>query len=72
MRCCCAYSDVEADQKKMTIKQLLAPKKKIGKSPAEGYPDGATSLYNKVNITEFLKAENHIELLSNASEVCQF
>lgn len=36
---------------------------------AEGYDDGATVLYNRCSLTDFLKASNPVDFLSKASEV---
>lgn len=39
---------------------------------AEGYEDGATVLYKRFTLTEFLKASNPVDFLAKANEVCVF
>ncbi|XP_068236867.1 pre-rRNA 2'-O-ribose RNA methyltransferase FTSJ3 [Palaemon carinicauda] len=39
------------------------------KPKAEGYPEGATILFNKVPVSEFIHASNYVEVLQTASEL---
>uniref|UniRef100_A0A6J0T2S0 pre-rRNA processing protein FTSJ3 n=1 Tax=Pogona vitticeps TaxID=103695 RepID=A0A6J0T2S0_9SAUR len=58
-----AFKEVEVQAKSVT--QLVTQKK----PKAEGYEDGATVLYNRCMLTDFLKASNPVDFLANASEI---
>lgn len=46
---------------------LLKPHKTLPK--AEGYPEGATTLYNRVRVSQFIHSSNFAEVLQEASEL---
>ncbi|KAJ7313619.1 hypothetical protein JRQ81_005165 [Phrynocephalus forsythii] len=58
-----AFKEVEVQAKSVT--QLVSQKK----PKAEGYEDGATVLYNRCTLTDFLKASNPVDFLAHASEI---
>ncbi|XP_070623070.1 pre-rRNA 2'-O-ribose RNA methyltransferase FTSJ3 [Erythrolamprus reginae] len=58
-----AFKEVEVEAKSVT--ELVTKRK----PKAEGYEDGATILYNRCNLTDFLKASNPVDFLSKASEI---
>lgn len=39
------------------------------KTKAEGYPEGATVLYNRIPVSEFIQASNYVEVLQTATEL---
>ncbi|KAF7239199.1 pre-rRNA 2'-O-ribose RNA methyltransferase FTSJ3 [Varanus komodoensis] len=58
-----AFKEVEVQAKSVT--ELVSQKK----PKAEGYEDGATVLYNRCKLTDFLKASNPVDFLAKASEI---
>ncbi|KAG8140030.1 hypothetical protein E2320_002758 [Naja naja] len=58
-----AFKEVEVEAKSVT--ELVTKKK----PKAEGYEDGATILYNRCSLTDFLKASNPVDFLAKASEI---
>ncbi|XP_015284589.1 PREDICTED: pre-rRNA processing protein FTSJ3 [Gekko japonicus] len=58
-----AFKEVEVQAK--SVSELVSQKK----PKAEGYEDGATVLYNRCTLTDFLKAPNPVDFLSKASEI---
>ncbi|XP_048373787.1 pre-rRNA 2'-O-ribose RNA methyltransferase FTSJ3 [Sphaerodactylus townsendi] len=58
-----AFKEVEVQAK--SVSELVLQKK----AKAEGYEDGATILYNRYTLTDFLKAANPVDFLSKASEI---
>nr|XP_056720617.1 pre-rRNA 2'-O-ribose RNA methyltransferase FTSJ3 [Euleptes europaea] len=58
-----AFKEVEVQAK--SVSELVSQKK----PKAEGYEDGATILYNRYTLTDFLKAPNPVDFLSKASEI---
>ncbi|XP_060112102.1 pre-rRNA 2'-O-ribose RNA methyltransferase FTSJ3 [Heteronotia binoei] len=58
-----AFKEVEVQAK--SVSELVSQKK----PKAEGYEDGATVLYNRCTLTDFLKASNPVDFLSKASEI---
>ncbi|XP_042332838.1 pre-rRNA 2'-O-ribose RNA methyltransferase FTSJ3 [Sceloporus undulatus] len=58
-----AFKEVEVQAKSVT--ELVSQKK----PKAEGYEDGATILYKRCTLTDFLKASNPVDFLSKASEI---
>ncbi|XP_054851625.1 pre-rRNA 2'-O-ribose RNA methyltransferase FTSJ3 [Eublepharis macularius] len=58
-----AFKEVEVQAK--SVSELVTKKK----PKAEGYEDGATVLYNRCTLTDFLKASNPVDFLSKASEI---
>ncbi|XP_066483738.1 pre-rRNA 2'-O-ribose RNA methyltransferase FTSJ3 [Tiliqua scincoides] len=59
-----AFKEVEVQAK--SVSELVSQKKK---PKAEGYEDGATVLYNRYTLTEFLRASNPVDFLSKANEI---
>ncbi|KAL7977141.1 hypothetical protein Chor_009090 [Crotalus horridus] len=58
-----AFKEVEVQAKSVT--ELVSKRK----PKAEGYEDGATILYNRCSLTDFLKASNPVDFLAKASEI---
>uniref|UniRef100_T1DL74 pre-rRNA processing protein FTSJ3 n=1 Tax=Crotalus horridus TaxID=35024 RepID=T1DL74_CROHD len=58
-----AFKEVEVQAKSVT--ELVSKRK----PKAEGYEDGATVLYNRCSLTDFLKASNPVDFLAKASEI---
>uniref|UniRef100_A0A803T0S3 FtsJ RNA 2'-O-methyltransferase 3 n=1 Tax=Anolis carolinensis TaxID=28377 RepID=A0A803T0S3_ANOCA len=58
-----AFKEVEVQAKSVT--ELVSQKK----PKAEGYEDGATVLYKRCTLTDFLKAANPVDFLAKASEI---
>uniref|UniRef100_A0A8D0L8L9 pre-rRNA processing protein FTSJ3 n=1 Tax=Sphenodon punctatus TaxID=8508 RepID=A0A8D0L8L9_SPHPU len=58
-----AFKEVEIPAK--TVSELVSRKK----PKAEGYEDGAMTMYYRFTLTEFLKAPNPVDFLSKASEI---
>ncbi|KAG8003718.1 pre-rRNA processing protein FTSJ3 [Nibea albiflora] len=58
-----AFKEVEVQVK--TVRELIPVKK----PKAEGYKDGDLTLYHSFTVTAFLKADNAIDFLGNASEI---
>ncbi|XP_077169990.1 pre-rRNA 2'-O-ribose RNA methyltransferase FTSJ3 [Paroedura picta] len=58
-----AFKEVEVQAK--SVSELVSQKK----PKAEGYEDGATVLYSRCTLTDFLKASNPVDFLSKASEI---
>ncbi|XP_007429240.1 pre-rRNA processing protein FTSJ3 [Python bivittatus] len=58
-----AFKEVEVQAK--SVSELVSQKK----PKAEGYEDGATVLYNRCTLTDFLKASNPVDFLAKASEI---
>ncbi|KAJ6658210.1 hypothetical protein lerEdw1_001477 [Lerista edwardsae] len=59
-----AFKEVEVQTK--SVSELVFQKKK---PKAEGYEDGATVLYKRFTLTEFLKASNPVDFLAKANEI---
>ncbi|XP_023225547.1 pre-rRNA processing protein FTSJ3-like [Centruroides sculpturatus] len=59
------FEEVEAEPK--AFLNVLHPEKQNKK--AEGYPEGDYTLYNKLKASEFIKSNNHIELLGKYNEI---
>ncbi|XP_062994818.1 pre-rRNA 2'-O-ribose RNA methyltransferase FTSJ3 [Elgaria multicarinata webbii] len=58
-----AFKEVEVQAKSVT--ELVSQKK----PKAEGYEDGATVLYNRCTLTDFLKASNPVDFLAKTNEI---
>ncbi|XP_063156791.1 pre-rRNA 2'-O-ribose RNA methyltransferase FTSJ3 [Candoia aspera] len=58
-----AFKEVEVQAK--SVSELVSQKK----PKAEGYEDGATVLYNRCTLADFLKASNPVDFLAKASEI---
>ncbi|XP_013924548.1 PREDICTED: pre-rRNA processing protein FTSJ3 [Thamnophis sirtalis] len=58
-----AFKEVEVQAK--SVSELVTKRK----PKAEGYEDGATILYNRCSLTDFLKSSNPVDFLAKASEI---
>ncbi|CAG9864258.1 unnamed protein product [Phyllotreta striolata] len=62
------YVFEELDLESKNKLNVLHPEKQK-KAKAEGYPENNYTLYTKLNVSDFVKHENGIEALQNASEI---
>ncbi|XP_054167435.1 pre-rRNA 2'-O-ribose RNA methyltransferase FTSJ3-like [Oppia nitens] len=65
------FEDIEKteDNEKKLKLNLLKPSTKLKKAKAEGYSDGDYTMYHKLNASDFISSVNHIQLLSDCSEI---
>lgn len=59
------FSDVDTGE----VAKLNPAHPEKQKPKAEGYPENDYTLYHRVSVMEFLKCENHLEVLGQCSEV---
>lgn len=59
------FGDVDTSE----VAKLNAAHPEKQKPKAEGYPEGDYTLYHRVPVVDFLKCDNHLELLGQCNEV---
>ncbi|KAG0423757.1 hypothetical protein HPB47_000483 [Ixodes persulcatus] len=59
------FGDVDTGE----VAKLNAAHPEKQKAKAEGYPEGDYTLYHRVSILDFIRCEDHLELLGQCSEV---
>uniref|UniRef100_A0A5S6Q2V1 rRNA methyltransferase n=1 Tax=Trichuris muris TaxID=70415 RepID=A0A5S6Q2V1_TRIMR len=60
------FEDLSLEPQKIKISTLYPEKQK---RKAEGYADGAVTLFNRVNAMDFVASENYLEVLGSANEL---
>lgn len=59
------FGDVDTGE----VSKLNAAHPEKQKAKAEGYPEGDYTLYHRVSVLDFIRCEDHLELLGQCSEV---